>query len=67
MTNYRIYKLDVDRRIVHPALILQRETDDEVLEAVRRSVCDYTVEIWDGARRVGTIQASCSEMSARHQ
>lgn len=57
MTDYRIYKLDEHRRIVSPALILQRETDAAVSEVIKRQMTGLSVEVWDGQRCVGTILA----------
>jgi hypothetical protein len=57
MTDYKIYRLDAAQRIVSPALIMQRETDDAVIEAIKRQMAGQSVEIWDGQRCVGTVLA----------
>jgi hypothetical protein len=39
-----------------PSLIIQYDSDDEVIEAVRRAVDRQDIEIWDGVRRVALIR-----------
>jgi hypothetical protein len=56
MGDYRVYRLDKSGKTTGPPLIVQCEDDDAALIFVRRLADDQIQEIWEGARRVATIQ-----------
>jgi hypothetical protein len=57
MTEYRIYKIDGDGRIVDPALRVRRASDEAVIATVRRIDGAQAFDIWDVSRRVATVPA----------
>jgi hypothetical protein len=54
-TEYCIYKIDGDGRIVGPALRIRRESDEAAIATARRMDGAQAFDIWDGSRRVATV------------
>ena len=56
MGDYRVYKLDQSGKATGPPLIVQCEDDDAALVFARPLADGQIQEVWEGARRVGTVQ-----------
>jgi len=55
MADYRVYKLDGAGKTTGPPTIVRCEDDAAALDLARPLADGHTSEIWEGARRVATI------------
>jgi hypothetical protein len=55
MIDYRFYKIDANGKVFEPPLVLRLSDDGKALLHGRTLVDHYAIDIWAGARRVGTI------------
>ena len=52
MTQYRLYFLDWQNRVLGPPKILEAWDDQEAVDRARQFVDGYAVEVWDRARLI---------------
>jgi hypothetical protein len=57
MAEYRYFQLNELIRVSAPTMVIQCRDDDEALSRGEALVERWSVEVWDGERRVGTILA----------
>lgn len=55
MTDYRVFEIDRHGRVFSAARVIQCQDDVEAVAQAFALVADHALEIWAGARRVGTI------------
>jgi hypothetical protein len=55
MTDYRFYKIDADGKVFEPPVVLRLADDCNALLLGRTLVDRHAIDVWAGARRVGTI------------
>jgi hypothetical protein len=60
MADYRIYTLGLDRHVVG-SRIIEAATDEEALATAKELHSDRALEVWTGARKVGTVPAEQSQ------
>lgn len=57
MPAYRVYQVDAAGHIVGPPIIIEADADDEAVTLAAQCAREsgFAVEIWDEARRVGSV------------
>lgn len=56
MTHYRFYQIDQRGRVFTAPTVLHCRDDDEAISQGQGLVGEFPLEIWDGGRRVGTLE-----------
>lgn len=54
-TYYRVYQIDEHGKILAAPTILECRDDEEALSQSSDLMGEFPVEVWEGARRVGTL------------
>jgi hypothetical protein len=54
---YRLYKLRDDARIAGPSVIIECDSDAEIIAKAKAMLDDLDIEIWDGPRVVARLPA----------
>ena len=60
MVHYRLYLLD-RRGHFRAAMDLECEADDEAVDAARRQLPEGRLELWQGHRRVATLEGPSND------
>ena len=60
---YRLYKLRDDDRIVGSPVVIECDSDSEVIEKARAMLDGLDIEVWDGPRVVVRLPARHERLS----
>jgi hypothetical protein len=55
---YRLYKLRDDHRIAGPSVIIECDSDAEIIAKAKAMQDGLDIEVWDGPRVVARVRAS---------
>jgi glycyl-tRNA synthetase beta subunit len=58
MAAYRAYRVDQNKHIKGPPMLIVADNDAQATEQAKQFVDGCDVELWDGARMVLTVKAS---------